>query len=169
MNRIMIDIETMGKGSNAAILAIGAVKFNDHEIIDRFYSRANLYSCEKLGMDMDADTVLWWMKQNDDARLEFTDSNIQPISLTLMDFSRWCNKIDEVWGNGSDFDNVILKNAYQKCEIKAPWSFWQNRCYRTMKNIHKNIEAPEFKGIKHNAADDAHNQALHLIKILQSL
>lgn len=73
-----------------------------------------------------------------------------------------------VWGCGSDFDNVILASAYRRCGIDLPWMWWDNRCYRTMKNQFKNCVAePVRRGIKHNALDDAIHQASHLTLILR--
>jgi hypothetical protein len=69
-------------------------------------------------------------------------------------------------GNGVDFDNVILANAYSACMLKQPWSHKSNRCYRTIYNETKDIIArPTFSGVAHDALDDAKNQANHLINI----
>jgi len=70
MNNIMLDLETMGNGNNAAIIAIGAVKF-DQDITDRFYKTIDLDSSVDVGLEIDPSTVLWWMKQGDDARGQF--------------------------------------------------------------------------------------------------
>ncbi len=73
-----------------------------------------------------------------------------------------------MWGCGSDFDNVVLANAYTMCGLKAPWNFWNNRCYRTIKARYPEVEF-ERVGVYHRAVDDARSQALHLMKIEKDL
>jgi hypothetical protein len=109
---------------------------------------------------------MWWMKQGELARKEIYEAHDELVEV-LIDFAKWLPDGSKVWGNGSDFDNVILAAAYAKVGIDCPWQFWNNRCFRTLKSI-----CPikhEFKGTAHNALDDAHNQAEHLILIMDAL
>ncbi|MFM9673750.1 3'-5' exonuclease, partial [Streptomyces galilaeus] len=71
MNHVMLDLETMGQGNNAAIVAIGAVFFEPTtgEIGDTFYRKIDLESAAQYG-EIDPNTVLWWLKQSDAARAE---------------------------------------------------------------------------------------------------
>lgn len=175
MNKInvMLDLETWSTSPNAVITSIGAVKFvinSDNtrgKIDDEFYCRINPQSCIDVGMEMSADTILWWMNQSAEARSEFQKPN-RSIQLVLNDFSSWMSdepKNINVWGNGSDFDNVILANAYKACKLPLPWKFFNNRCFRTLKNLYPDVE-PTVVGVKHNALDDAKSQAHHLIDII---
>jgi len=159
----MLDLETMGNGVNAAIIAIGAVRFTN-EIKDKFYETIDLRSSVELGLDMDPETVLWWMQQCEDARAQFKQKGKQ-IQSVLVRFTQWIGDDAVMWGNGADFDNAILANAYKKCHLEQPWKFWNNRCYRTVKNMYPNIEMVR-TGTHHNAVDDAESQALHLLHIL---
>ena len=164
---IMLDIETMGNGSNSAIIAIGAVAFDINDISSRFYQQVNLQSSIDAGMEMDASTVLWWLKQSDDARSAFkVNEKSLNISNALIEFSMFCESVNVcgMWGNGAAFDNALLSNAYRKLEIEQPWKFWNDRCYRTVKNIYQYVEFVR-SGTNHNAVDDAESQALHLIEI----
>lgn len=163
MNNIMLDLETMGNGSNAAIIAIGAVRF-DTEVTDKFYETVALDSAVASGLEIDPDTVMWWMKQSDEARSQF-DRQSEHLRTALMLFTQWIGDNAIVWGNGSDFDNVILANAYKKCGLTVPWRFWNNRCYRTIKNLNHDIKMAR-TGTYHNAVDDAESQANHLLRIL---
>jgi exodeoxyribonuclease VIII len=76
--------------------------------------------------------------------------------------------IPVVWGNGADFDNVILGNAYLAVNKPRPWSFWNNRCYRTVRAMAPNIDYVR-PVIAHHALHDARAQALHLIEINRQL
>ena len=71
-----------------------------------------------------------------------------------------------IWGNGAAFDNVILRTAYERLGLKAPWNFWDDRCFRTVKALHPEVEYVK-SGAAHNALDDAKNQALYLMKVLR--
>lgn len=166
MKRIMVDLETMGTRSNAAIIAIGAVKFSrDKGIIDRFYRIVDLQSCIDTGLAVDGATIMWWLKQDDLARDQFNLFKSTSLSKSLSEFSYWIGGGDkEIWGNGAAFDNVILANAYRVVSQNTPWEFYENRCYRTMKAIFPHIKKNTI-GTHHNAVDDAETQAVHLLEI----
>lgn len=164
INNIMLDLETMGNTPNAAIIAIGAVRF-DGVVNDTFYCTIDLSDSVKNGLTMDPDTVMWWMQQSNDARGAFKNPEYD-LAAALDAFETWVGDTPAVvWGNGSDFDNAILANAYARVGRAAPWKFGNNRCYRTMKNLFPNIHM-ERTGTYHNALDDARSQANHLIRIL---
>lgn len=171
MQKIMLDLETLGTGANSVIIAIGAVKFDSTGIKDKFYRVIDPASCVKVGMQMDVSTVMWWMKQSDKARAEFERPNVS-IQRALIDFAEFVGfserKNTEVWGNGASFDNVLLANAYKKCEIEQPWNYVNDRCYRTIKGMNRSIPLVR-TGTYHNALNDAETQALHLILILNEL
>ena len=164
---VMLDLETMGTGSNAAITAIGAVTFDEIGIQREFYSEVNLQSSVDNGGVIDGKTVMWWLKQSNEARTAFKNNDDAPLlPVVLMEFSYWYSRASGtlVWGNGTAFDNVILRNAYNNCGLTAPWDFLNDRCYRTIKAMYKGIPF-ERVGTYHNALDDARSQALHLLKI----
>jgi exodeoxyribonuclease VIII len=171
----MLDLETMGKSPNAAIIAIGAVEFNpeSHTIGKKFYTIIDLDSAVDAGGVIDADTVLWWLKQSDETRAALTDGITVSVVVALQQFLKWCaglgNKKDlKVWGNGAAFDNVVLKSAYDRLGLAVPWHYWNDRCYRTIKSLHPDIPM-QFVGIKHTAICDAESQAEHLMAMLPKL
>lgn len=167
MIQVMVDLETMSQRSNASIASIGAVKFENGLIIDKFYCTVDIKSCKEVGLNIQKETVEWWSKQDPRALAELRKNNIS-IQDALHDFAGWYGtKSLPTWGNGASFDNVILSNAYLAIDEERPWKFWHDRCYRTIKAI---IEIPEDdrQGMYHNALDDAMHQTKHLIKILES-
>ncbi len=161
-NNVMLDIETMGKTSQAAIIAIGAVKFG-HTVTGRFYKIVNLQSSLDAGLEVDGDTILWWLKQDKEAQQEFLSTAASIVDV-LSAFTFWVGKNPVVWGNGATFDNVILTNAYKKCGMKRPWDYRSDRCYRTVRSMYPGVESVR-DGIYHKAVDDAENQARTLINI----
>tara|TARA_R110000850_G_scaffold192312_1_gene319222 strand:+ start:184 stop:696 length:513 start_codon:yes stop_codon:yes gene_type:complete len=168
--KIMLDLETMGNSSNAAIIAIGAVAFDNNNVTSRFYCQVNLQSAIDSGGVVDGSTVAWWLKQSDKARGAFADNDNAPhIMVALQNFRVWYEEVNgnQVWGNGAMFDNTILGNSYKHNSLPLPWKFWNDMCYRTVKGMYKHIKL-ERVGTYHNAVDDAESQALHLINILKS-
>ena len=164
MSNVMLDLETMGNSARAAIIAIGAVKFDKSGLGSEFYEVVDLQSSVNLGLTMDTSTVLWWMKQGDTARAAF-DRKGMPITIALKAFSDWMETDQPVWGNGASFDNVILSTAYRLAGMDQPWKFWNDRCYRTLKSLKPGIKMQR-TGTYHNALDDAKSQAEHLMDIL---
>ncbi len=166
---IMLDLETMGNSSSAAITAIGAAKFSVEDgIIDTFYEKVDLESAAENGGVIDASTVVWWLKQGDEARKEMTQPGTH-INLALDRFSYWVDLSDPcVWGNGAAFDNVILTNAYKAADRTPPWKHWNDRCYRTIKAMFKQTPMVEPPEIAHHAMYDAIAQAKHLILIAKT-
>ncbi len=175
MNQIMLDLETMSASANAAIVSIGAVKFDiENGIYDEFSTNVSLASSMAHGGVIDADTVTWWMGQDDDARAQVCTPLRVSIMSALFSFEAWARndgtrESDELWGNGAGFDNVILSNAFARDGMKVPWSHRADRCYRTMRALFPQITVPPFEGTKHHALHDARHQALHLIEILKHI
>jgi hypothetical protein len=163
MTHVMVDLETLSTNCNAAILAIGAVKFDaKRKVYDRFYQVVDTPPDQE-GFDISSDTLSWWAKQSEEAQAVFNDPNRIPIKDALIRFAGWAAEEDiRLWGNGASFDNVILSTAYQLCDLPQPWMFWNDRCYRTMKNMNRTVGLTRI-GTHHNAVDDAESQAVHLL------
>lgn len=168
---LMIDLETMGSKPGSAIVGLGACFFdvNTGQIGDTFYRAINLATCTRVGLTMDASTVMWWMGQTDAARnaIRFSTYALQD-SLTA--FSEWvterCKQADvRVWARGPSFDGSILTAAYRAVNLEPPWNYWNERCHRTLTARNPSVPEPEREGELHNAKDDAVHQAKWLIAI----
>ena len=177
MKHVMLDLETMGNGNRAAIVAIGACEFNPiGSGVDsgQFYRRVALKSSVDAGLIMDTDTVLWWLKQSYAARVDTFESGGVPLDYALVEFTHWIGLVDKdpaVWGNGATFDNVIIRSAFAACGFNTPWSFRNDKCYRTVANLLPASRCPVFEhsGTAHNALDDAITQALYLQRVYKEL
>lgn len=181
MNHVMLDLETMGQGNNAAIVAIGAVFFEPTtgEIGASFYQTIDLESAAKYG-EIDPSTVLWWLKQSDEARDEITRLDTYSLPDALAEFTQWIEQIESfkariVWGNGSSFDNVIIENAFKAVRYRKPWAFWNDRDVRTVVELGRTLKGLDpkkdmsFEGTAHNALDDAIHQAKYVSAIYKAL
>ena len=168
---IMLDLETMGKKPGCAIVSIGACAFDKQRLFGTFYININLADCVKNGLHLDADTVMWWLKQSDQARTALT-TNQNSLTHALEEFSLWHaaqtkNGEALVWGNGASFDQPILEAAYHAIGRCPPWKYWETMCYRTIKNLNKDCKEalPANNDQHHNAAADALWQAQHLMNL----
>lgn len=167
---VMLDLETMGNGPDAAIMAIGAVLFDPIQGTKgaNYYAVIDLQSSVNTGGVIDASTVMWWLAQHADARMALVaaDTTLH-LCAALADFADWIDIHSDrrrvrMWGNGAAFDNVILASAYRRAGIPQPWRYSNDRCYRTIKAQHPDVLMKR-EGTHHNAIDDARSQAQHLI------
>lgn len=170
LGHLMLDLETMGNKSNAALISIGAVEFdiNTGELGRQFYKRIDLQSAIDAGLIINGSTVYWWLQQNEKARMEVCKGG-EDIMTVLYEFSVFLKSLGEVevWGNGLRFDVGLLEDAYVKAHYhEMPWNFRKERDVRTLVAF-----APEIKdnypviGIEHNPVDDCIHQIgyCHLI------
>lgn len=170
---IMLDLETMSDTADAAIVAIGACKFDPATgtIVDTFSSGVDLESAVQGGGKISAGTVMWWLRRSEAARAELR-SHRRSLTSALLLFTAWLDQDGDrlhrrIWGNGADFDNVILGSAYERLHLEVPWEYYHNRCYRTARNLLPRVEVPKI-GTAHCAVDDAVNQATYLCAALQA-
>lgn len=171
MNRIMLDLETLGTQAGCIVATLGAVRFTGTEITDEIYLRLDIRAQQKAGLHLDADTVLWWLKREDAARAELTATPRMAPREALSRLYEWMHregKVDELWGNGADFDCGILAALYKHLGEDVPWRYHRHRCYRTMTSLRPEIQI-ERTGQHHNALDDARDQARHLMRIWQAM
>ena len=168
----MIDLETMSTEPNAAIVAIGAVivDFESNSLGEEFYRRISLKSSVLSGGVIDPDTVVWWLKQGRLARREIysASATIEKSCASFLKFVERNGDVNtaKVWGDGASFDNVILSATFQRLRLSEPWKYWNDRCYRTVKNMYPDIKSNN-EGTEHNALDDAKAQANKLLGIYQ--
>ncbi|WP_437881057.1 3'-5' exonuclease [Pseudomonas sp. LRF_L74] len=171
----VVDLETLSTDPRAAIASIGIVCVRDLAIADELYIRVDPKSSALLGGQIDASTVQWWLKQSAEARAEIDGSQpsagIHWARDAVVEFMRRCSdNLDRalVWGNGSSFDNVILREAFKAVDDDAPWKFWNDRDLRTISALYPEAKRSiVFEGIQHHALDDARHEARILIAALQ--
>lgn len=72
----MLDIETLGLDPGASIVAIGAVRFSESHLGDTFQRSISLASCENAGLTIDAETLEWWLTQDELAKDQLVDADL---------------------------------------------------------------------------------------------
>ncbi|HCA5308050.1 TPA: 3'-5' exoribonuclease [Acinetobacter baumannii] len=165
MNRLMLDFETLDVGECPVILSIGAVVFNEDEIIDCIGEKINQQSCLDIGCTISQETIKWWEKQSVAAKLgAFGGTTDIGYALELLVDLYKSHGCHEIWSKGSMADIRWANNILEKCGIDKPWKFSREMCFRTFLKYSPQVEfTPE--GELHNALDDAFNQAKHWIAI----
>ena len=172
---VMLDLETMGNGSNAAIVSIGAVVFNpsNGQLGAQFEEVINLNSAAYYS-DIDAPTVTWWLSQGDEARAIFLkETPKSSLKDALLEFNQWLADLGEskdicLWGNGAGFDNVILMNSFKATRIRPNFIHWNDLDVRTIVRMGRDIlginpkETLVREGVHHSALDDAKFQAQYV-------
>lgn len=167
---VMLDLETYDNTPTSLILSIGACKFHKAgsgivgTTFEVFVDPTDAFNH---GLTISPGTIDWWLDGDRDEARKLMNANRGkrlPLKEALLRFSRWLDGDRPVWGNGAMFDNAILGNAYRVVGEKQPWAFWNDRCYRTMKNVVPSVKMQR-KGIHHSAMWDAVSQAEHLQSI----
>src|SRR5260370_33989250 len=171
-NDVMVDLETLGTLPGSVIISIGAIAFDEMQISEEpsFYTAITRTSCEGFGLKTSSETLAWWEKQNFGAQCVLNDPNAVELDVALRFFNEWLSQFHgavRIWGNGANFDNPLLACAFAAVEMKPYYKFWNERCYRTVKNQYLDLELAR-TGTYHNALDDARCQAEHLVQICQN-
>ncbi|PSF89283.1 exonuclease, partial [Escherichia coli] len=162
-DHLMIDLETMGKNPDAPIISIGAIFF-DPQTGDVGPEFSKTIDLETAGGVIDRDTIKWWLKQSREAQSAIMTDEI-PLDDALLQLREFIDENSgeffvQVWGNGANFDNTILRRSYERQGITCPWRYYNDRDVRTIVELGKAIDfdartAIPFEGERHNALDDA--------------
>jgi len=173
---IICDLETLGTREDAVILTLALVKLNADEQDsydtledpDRYFY-AVLDAQEQIDVwrrSVTFDTFKWWTQQDREPTQAAFLTGRQPVEKTLREMVKWIGKGTVLWGNGENFDNIILESLLQDCGIQSPWAFWEHRDLRTMQDMNYRMtgeKKPNIpKGVAHHALDDAKYEALCL-------
>ncbi|HBC3173290.1 TPA: 3'-5' exoribonuclease [Escherichia coli O146] len=176
-HHLMIDLETMGKNPDAPIASIGAVFFDPQtgEQGPEFSKIIDMGTC---GGTVDISTIEWWLQRSGEARAAILADRI-PLDDALLQLREFIDENSgeffvQVWGNGANFDNVILRRSYERQEIPCPWRYTNDRDVRTMValGLVMDFDARSvitFEGERHNALHDARYQAKYVSAIWQKL
>ncbi|HHO2956263.1 TPA: 3'-5' exoribonuclease, partial [Escherichia coli] len=169
-DHLMIDLETMGKNPDAPIISIGAIFF-DPQTGDMGPEFSKTIDLETAGGVIDRDTIKWWLKQSREAQSAIMTDEI-PLDDALLQLREFIDENSgeffvQVWGNGANFDNTILRRSYERQGIPCPWRYYNDRDVRTIVELGKAIDfdartAIPFEGERHNALDDARYQAKYV-------
>lgn len=191
-NKLMIDLETLATTSDAEVIAIGAVIFDDEKVVDFLYLPLNY---DRLTGHISGSTLRWWFDQSKEAQEStFGGSRLDPWHAVeqFMTFisGHGIGEGAEVWANDPDFDLVVLKHWWIRNrqpsinpetgmhvpQVGRPWPFKYNagRSYRTLRSTATILgwtdelnSSARGTWLAHNAVDDAAAQARAVIAMRQ--
>jgi hypothetical protein len=160
-SHLMVDIEGLGTGPDAAILTIAAQSFDPFGTgyYDRhYYARITLESQENRRIQ--DDTLAWWATQPEAQAEAFADDNRIPLDQALDELYRLAWQHDYIWAQGPTYDINILEHAYKSYNKTQPWQFYRIRDSRTVLSLWPGRPVPP---TSHHALEDTRKQ----IDILQ--
>ncbi|ENU7022949.1 3'-5' exoribonuclease [Escherichia coli] len=176
-NHLSVDLETMGTNPDAPINSIGC-KFFDPATGEMGPEFSKAIDLETSGGIIDRKTIKWWAKRSREAQSAIFTDEI-PLDDALLQLREFINENSgesfvQIWGNGANFDNVILRRSYERQGIPCPWRYYNDRDVRTIVELGNSIGfdvrmAIPFEGVPHNALDDARHQAKQVSAIWQKL
>lgn len=173
MSHLMIDLETMGTTVGAPIVQIGACEFQPSTgVVGATFSAHVLLEGQP---GIDGSTVLWWLKQSQEARGALLRGQDAAPTLkgALLDLGTWCNRVfrgqpEGVWSHGATFDIPMLEHAFKSHGLEAPWRYYTARDTRTLFWL-AGTSVDRSGGVHHSAVDDAVAQARAVGQAMQSL
>lgn len=204
---LCLDLETLSLQPDAAIIAIAAVPFNlgnseqpfvipwrdeqgsVHSLdCDSYVCTVNATTCALYGMHFDMDTVRWWSRSAEEAKLSLTATppvHIHEALEGLIDYLQYLRSAVpgcelRIWTQGTDFDVPILKSALFRVLSMpdVPWHRTELRDARTYIHVvtemlgvgkekmyeflssHYPAGAPTW--VKHSAESDARRTAINV-------
>lgn len=166
MKDIMIDLETLGTRSSAAIIQIGACYFdrNTGNIGNTFEVNIDEFD-DKFTMDMS--TIAWWLKQSDQARASVTEEGA-PMITAMLKLKDFLQGGDCLWAHAT-FDIPIIQHAFEVFGLKNPIPFRGMRDIRTLMDIADHKSEKPREGVHHTALDDALFQVQYCVEALNKL
>ncbi|ENC3159883.1 3'-5' exoribonuclease, partial [Escherichia coli] len=129
-HHMMIDLETMGKNPDAPLISIGAIFF-DPQTGDMGPEFSKTIDMDTAGGVIDRGTIKWWLKQSREAQSAILTDEI-PLDDALLQLREFIDENSgeffvQVWGNGANFDNTILRRSYERQGIPCPWRYYNDR------------------------------------------
>lgn len=160
---VMVDIESLSTNSNARILSLAAVSVNN--LSQNMYEKILVE--ENPHFDVDANTLIWWNKQDPAVKEEAFSGKTQ-LRDALDNFCRWFPADAVIWAKGIEFDVAVIKYALHYYGLNPPWHYRNVGDYRLLARMYPEFPIPgEWKG-KHGALSDAMMQAAHLQEIMKN-
>jgi hypothetical protein len=142
---IMLDLETLSLAENAVITQVALVVYDadDPETILREIEEYLPIQPQLtvLKRAIDANTIIWWMSQPDEARLRFNQNKGDDFDELSALINSICRKLEQVmegaktielWARGPQFDVVNLATLMRDLGQPIPWKYDVVRDLRTI-------------------------------------
>jgi hypothetical protein len=173
LDAVMFDIEAFGNNpARCAIAQIGAVWFDIRtgETGKTFKRNIDVRSTVKVGAELEADTVYWWLDQDKAAQKSLTNGGLCTVAEALYDFKQFVFGANEMWSH-STYDAVNVYQFYTRLlNIDPPFQMKKCMDIRTLMRL-SGLSAKAFErdGIHHDALADALHQVKYVTAAYQEL
>lgn len=184
---LMMDIESLDTGPNSVVLQIALYGLDgDEESL--FDSHVHSFFPIQPQLDLirprtiSAQTLFWWMLQDDAARLKFERNVLEDhedLEILMRHLTREFNRMTEngkrdyeLWARGPQFDVVNVESLYRDMGMKAPWQYNKVRDLRTLMAQAglRSDDVPKPTGfVAHNAAWDCKYQIAQYLAARRAL
>lgn len=183
MKMIMLSVQSLGVRPGAIIMAFAGVRFDSGGRGEWFYSRVDLRSSFEAGFHIEADALKLWFLNGGSELVNLGAPGGESCLDAFLRFSKWLGRGPvELWGNGSTFDNDLLRSGFRRMGLRE-WKHSSDRCYRTLADpmgggvLRFNCEElplkdpPEWyaEATINNALRDAAGRGAHAIAVLKTL
>lgn len=164
----MIDLETLGTRSSAAIIQIGACYFDRKtgKIGDTFQTNVK-YETGDDRFTTDYPTIAWWLQQEEEARISVTRDGMY-IPEAMETLAEFLDGAQCLWAHAT-FDLPIIQYAFEKTGFKNPVPFRGMRDIRTLMDITGHKSEKPREGTHHTALDDAKFQVQYCVEALNKI
>lgn len=166
---LMTDIESLGNIPGCVVVQITMVPFNINgkEAENNIFDRKLLIGEQiAMGLEVDFDTLKWWMQQHEDVRLEVMTGTEAVVNVCIDMTSYLQNIVNDhkeyrIWSTSAKVDFGCTPVLFKRVGVPYPVNHRSERCARTFIEMVK-LKHPEMKMPKglttHNAIDDCRRQ-----------
>lgn len=183
MKDVVIDFETLSTKPNAVIPSVGVRVFDPMtgRLGQTLHIRMDVQEQIDAGYAVDAGTLAFWMKQEQEGRSymikiledkkERTVSRAEGFRVLHTFLS--CIQGVRPWGNGISFDLGICYAEWGNDGL--PWEFWNERDVRTLVATARLLDLEDYKsttpfeGVPHNPVSDATHCAKYISAYMKDL
>lgn len=166
VKHLMVDIETLGTNLTSVVTSIAVVPFTMQggavPKCDSLIRAMHVGEQLVVGRTVDASTLRWWAKQDENARAQ-AFLGVHLFSTLLADLRACLSQCEYsyFWCKGPSFDAAMLDSLFESFGEKSPFQYKKWRDVRTMCD---GVETPEFEGMEHDPYDDCVNQINHVCR-----
>lgn len=154
---IMVDIETLGQSNTAAVIAIGAVKFDPLHLPGFWRRRGSEYFSMMIDVDqakvlgtVDQSSVDWWERQESEVRNLVMGGTNTPDA-AFSGFSAFSQGCEHIWAKSPTFDCAILRYMCDQLNglimVEQPWKFSFPFHFRNERDVRTHCALGERLGI----------------------
>ena len=182
MKHVMIDIETMAAGNDAAVISIGLAEFDPKtgSIGRTLEVRNSLTAQRNVNRRFDPSTVEWWLRQSKEAQEQLLSKPRYDTAAEMMkEVDTFLNSICSsqwdlaLWAKGPSFDLMICRDLAKQLEVRWKGHFSREYCVRTMLMIAKANGWDDILGMEpevaHGALSDSIHQANQVMAVMTRL